>query len=436
VRRLRLGATDRAILGLAIPALGTIAMDPLLTLVDTAFVARVGTNALAALGVDAALLSFAFFAFNFLAFVTTPLVARAMGRGDRERAAGVVGSAIVLVVALGVAMTALVFVLAPLLVSLMGAEGEVARLAVSYLRIRSLATTAVLMNLTGHGAFRGHKDTRTPFRVAVAINVVNLLLDPLLIFGAGWGLQGAAAATATAQWVGAAWFFLLIRQRGMATFSRRLRESLPEILALGRNGMLLTLRTAFLLLGLAVAASTATRLGPSQIAAHQLVYQVWIFVMMVADALEIAGQALVGEEAGRGDAGRVYGLVRRLLGWSAVVGIVQAAVVVVARPLLQLLTDDPEVAGLAIPAAGVAGLTLMIGAVVFALDGVFSGLLAFGTMAASTGLGCAVTVALLRWSPLRESLDGVWWAIGALVLVRGLVLAFRYRSAVRVATAS
>jgi len=65
-----------------------------------------------------------------------------------------------------------------------------------------------------------------------------------------------------------------------------------------------------------------------------------------------------------------------------------------------------------------------------------AGLLAFGTMAASTGLGCAVTVALLRWSPLRESLDGVWWAIGALVLVRGLVLAFRYRSAVRVATAS
>ena len=69
----RLTATDRTILGLAIPALGALAVDPLLTLADTAFVARLGTTELAALGVDTALLGFAFFAFNFLAYVTTPL---------------------------------------------------------------------------------------------------------------------------------------------------------------------------------------------------------------------------------------------------------------------------------------------------------------------------------------------------------------------------
>ena len=116
MRRPRLRDTDRAILGLAIPALGTIAIDPLLTMIDTAFVARVGTSELAALGVDAAILSFAFFAFNFLAFATTPLVARALGLGDTEKAAGFVGSAIFLVVVLGVFMTALVHALAPALV--------------------------------------------------------------------------------------------------------------------------------------------------------------------------------------------------------------------------------------------------------------------------------------------------------------------------------
>jgi hypothetical protein len=84
--RARLGPTDREILGLAVPALGSLAIDPLLTLADTAFVARLGTVELAALGVDAAILSLAFFAFNFLSFVTTPLVAKSLGRGDANTA--------------------------------------------------------------------------------------------------------------------------------------------------------------------------------------------------------------------------------------------------------------------------------------------------------------------------------------------------------------
>lgn len=436
MRRPRLRDTDRAILGLAIPALGTIAIDPLLTMIDTAFVARVGTSELAALGVDAAILSFAFFAFNFLAFATTPLVARALGLGDTEKAAGFVGSAIFLVVVLGVFMTALVHALAPALVGLMGAEDEVAELAVSYLRIRAFATVAVLMILTGHGAFRGHKDTRTPFRVAVAVNLVNLVLDPLLIFGAGWGLEGAAVATVTAQWVGAAWFFVMIRRRRMAVFSRRIRESLPAIVTLGRNGALLTVRSAFLLLTIAVAASAATRLGPESIAAHQLVFQGWILSMMAADALEISAQALVGEEAGRGNLAAVDSLVRRLLGWAAVLGVFLAVFIWVARPLLGLLTEDPEVASLAVSAAAIAGLSLTVGAVLFTADGVFSGLLAFGTMAMSTAVGNLVTVALLWWSPLRHSLEGVWWAMTVFLVARGLVLAARYRPAATAAVSA
>ena len=98
----RLRPTDREILGLAIPALGALAIDPLLTLADTAFVARLGTNELAALGVDTAILGFAFFAFNFLAYVLTPLVAKALGSGRPDEARRWVGDAIVLAVGLGV----------------------------------------------------------------------------------------------------------------------------------------------------------------------------------------------------------------------------------------------------------------------------------------------------------------------------------------------
>ena len=99
---------DRSILRLAIPALGALAIDPLLTLVDTAFVARLGVTQLAALGVDTAILGFAFFGFNFLAYATTPLVAQALGRGDTDKARRWVGDALLLAVVLGVAVTIVV----------------------------------------------------------------------------------------------------------------------------------------------------------------------------------------------------------------------------------------------------------------------------------------------------------------------------------------
>jgi putative MATE family efflux protein len=434
--RPRFGEIDRSIMRLAVPALGSLAIDPLLTMTDTAFVARVGTQSLAALGVDAAIISFAFFAFNFLAFATTPLVARALGGGNRDRAAGFVGSAMFLAVVLGVVMTMLVFFASPLLVAAMGAEGEVAELAVVYLRIRSMATVAVLMVLTGHGAFRGHKDTRTPLIVALGVNLTNLALDPLLIFTAGLGLAGAAWATVVAQWIGAVWFFLLIRRRQMARFPRKWSESLPAILTLGKNGALLTTRSAFLLFTFAVAASTATRLGADRIAAHQLVFQGFILAVMVADSLEISAQALVGEEAGRGDPRVVDGLAARLVGWGMIVGLLLLALVGLARPGLAVLTDDPAVEVLAVAAAGVAALILPVGAVVFVADGVFSGLLAFGTMAMSTAVGCVAAVAALLWSPLGSSLEGVWWAIGLFLVVRGLVFLVRYRSAVETAVRS
>lgn len=423
----RLTATDREIVGLAVPALGSLAIDPLLTLADTAFVARLGTTDLAALGVDAAIISFAFFAFNFLAFVTTPLIAKALGRGEIGEARGIVGTALLLAGALGIPMTIVVIALAPALVDLMGAQPEVAGLAVEYLRIRALATTAVLVVTAGHGTFRGHKDTKTPLLVALGVNLINLVLDPLLIFAAGFGLEGAAWATVFAQWVGAGWFLWLIRSRDMATWPRRLAETLPLLATLGKNGGLLMVRTAFLLSAFTFAASAATRIGALQIAAHQLVVQLFFLSAMVADSLEIAGQAMVGEETGRGDRESLGALNRRLLGWGVVAGALLMVAVGVGRFGLRFLASDPAVGDLAVSAAGIAALLEPIGTLVFVADGIFVGMLALGSMALSTASGAVLAIGLMAFTPMGESLHGIWWSLGAFLAVRGLVFLIRYR---------
>ncbi len=433
--RSRLQPTDKQILALAVPALGTLAIDPLLSLADTAFVARVGTIELAALGVSATILNFAFFAFNFLSMVVTPLVAKALASGRRDEAQRWVGDALLLAVGLGVVVTLILEIFAPVFVDLMGATSE-ADAAVSYLRIRVLATTAVLIVTVGHGAFRGHKDTKTPLKVALGVNLINLVLDPLLIFGLGWGLEGAAIATVVAQLVGAVWFLRLLVSKDMAARPTGFLSALPSLLALGRNGLLLSVRTGLLLVAFTVAASTATRLGPVEIAAHQIVTQVFLLTALMADSLAIAAQALVGEATASDSAETIHQLNRRLIGWGVLIGIAFGLLVLGGRYGLAFLASEPAVGDAAIEAAGVVAALEPIAAVLFVADGIFLGLLALGTMAVSTGLAALVGVWLMVATPFGDSLPGIWWALGIFFVVRGLVFLVRYRASVETAVRS
>jgi MATE family multidrug resistance protein len=432
----RLNITDKEILGLAIPALGALAIDPLLTLADTAFVARLGTIDLAALGVDTAILGFAFFAFNFLAYVVTPLVARAKGLGRDLEARRWVGDALVLAVGLGLLVSIVLELAAPWIVDLMGATSDVSDPAVSYLRIRAMATPAVLIVTVGHGAFRGHKDTRTPLKVALGVNLANFALDPVLIFGLGWGIEGAAIATVFAQYLGAAWFLDLMRRRDMATRPRNLAESVPSLLALGRNGALLTARTGLLLVAFTVAASTATRIGPKEIAAHQLVAQLFLLSALLADSFAIAAQAMVGERTGQGELAPLHELNRRLALWGVVAGLGLTVGVGVGRLGLGYLASDPTVGDLAVEAGGVVALIEPIAAVLFVADGIFLGMLALGIMVVSTGLGSAIAVLLMVATPLGDTVNGIWWALAMMLVIRGLVFLVGYRRSAETAVRS
>ncbi len=421
---------DRSILKLAIPALGALAIDPLLTLVDTAFVARLGVTQLAALGVDSAILGFAFFGFNFLAYATTPLVAQALGRGDSEMARRWVGDALLLAVVLGVVATLVIELLAPWIVGVMGATDAVAGPAVAYLRIRVLAAPAVLIVVAGHGAFRGYQDTRTPLVVAAGVNGINLVLAPVFIFVLDLGVEGAAMATVIAQVVGAVWFLRLIRQRRLARRPRGLGESVPTLLALSRSGVLITLRTGVLLLAFTVAAAAATRISPESIAAHQVVLQVWLVAAMIADAFAIAGQAMVGAAAGSGDRERVGEISRRLLIWGLGLGVVLAGVLLAGAPVLKPLVDSATVASLVVATMPVVAWMMLVGSPLFVADGIFFGLLALGSIVASTATGAVLAIGLILLTPLGQSLDGIWWAIAAMLVARSGVFLFSYRRAV------
>ncbi|TXD38089.1 MATE family efflux transporter [Lujinxingia vulgaris] len=416
---------DRAILAMAIPAIGSLAIDPLVSLVDTFFVGRIGTAELAALGINSALFAMTFIVFNFLAYATTPKIAAHLGRDEPEEAGEVVSHALWLAIGCGGMMTAALLIFAAPLLTLMGAAGEVAGPALTYLKIRAWAGPALLISTAAHGAFRGFQDTRTPMWVTVMLNLINLVLDPLLIFGLGWGIAGAAIATVVAQWSGALLFlWLLLVRRSESMHVPLIAPSLSGMLPLVRVGSALLLRTGALVGTMTLATAVAARQGAESVAAHQVANQLWGFFALLIDALAIAGQALLANFIGRNATEEARAMGARLLQWGLATGLVLGGGIWLCGGLLaRAFSTDPTVIASIMMLIPFVAILQPLNALVFVWDGLYMGTQAFGFLARAMLLSAGVAAAmLLATNPLGWGLIGVWSGITALMIVRGITL--------------
>ena len=414
---------DRTIFRLAIPALGALAAEPLVALVDTAFVGHLGEEPLAALGVVNGLLHLAFFVFIALAYASTPLIARAIGMGDRDRAAALAGQSILIAIVL-VAIGLLVFeTAAPQLVRVMGTASEVESSAVSYLRIRGLGLPAVVVISVGHGVYRGLGDTRTPMFISIGLSLINVILDPVLIFGFGLGLAGAGYASVIAQTAGAAVFVYLFFTGRTGLVIRWIVPRWADMRELIRAGSALFIRTLALVTTFTVATASAARLGVTEVAAHQVAIQVWLFLALVVDSISIAGQNLVAAHlhSSRAVARR---LSNRMLAWAFSWGAVMAVVFWILRDVLPgWFTSDPSVILMAASLMPFVAITQPLNSLVFVLDGIMIGAADFAFLAVAM-VGAAVLSCVLLVT--AGSIHGVWWAMVVLMLARLAPIFWRY----------
>jgi len=283
----------RTVRSMSVPVLLALAAEPVTGLVDTAFVKELGAPALGGVGAAAAVLSGLLWVLNFLQVTSQTSVATAEGGDDRMRSREVATLAYAVAAVLGT-LTAVALVSgAGMAMDLMEARGELRTEAVSYLKVRALGAPLWLMTVVGFGVLRGLQDMRTPMFAALGINLVNLILDPLLIFGYGpfpeMGVRGAALATLVGQGVGAVGVLVCVVRVLPPT-----RLSLAGLRGLFSTGRDMFVRSGLLTVFLLLATRAATDMGVYEAAAHQAIRQVWTFLAYVLDATAITAQSLVG----------------------------------------------------------------------------------------------------------------------------------------------
>ncbi len=425
--RERWTSTDRRIVALAIPALGTLAAEPLYRIVDTAIVGRLGTDQLAGLAVAITILALVIAGSNFLTYGTTQRVANRLGAERPDEAADIGVQAMWLAGCMAiVAVPALVVGARPLAAAI-GAEGAVLDVAVEYLQIAAVGVPFVLIALAAQGIQRGAADYRTPLVILVAANVANLVIELVLVFGFDLGIVGAAWSTVIAQAGAGVAFAVVVRQRLRP--ARHRRPSWTDMAPLVTAGRHLLLRVGSMLAVFTGATALAARIDDSTLAAHQIAITIFLFLALVLDALAVPAQTLVAEELGHGGAG-ARDLARRVVRLSMIAAIGLAVIVAATSTLLpQVFTNDPAVASRATSALLLLAMLLVPGAVAFADDGVligagdyrFLGVAAFGYLVA------VIPIAVVVLAAPALGIAGIWIGLTVWMMLRAVVNTVRVR---------
>lgn len=344
------GSINRAIALLAIPMVLEMGMESVFAVVDAFFVAKLGADAVATVGLTEAVLTLVFAIAIGLSMGATALVARRVGEGDREAAAVTAVQVYALGLAVSLTVAVVGFVAAPDILRLMGASPSVVEGGADYTRILLAGSPTVLLLFLGNAVFRGAGDAAIAMRVLWFANLINIVLDPCLIFGWGpfpeLGLAGAAVATTIGRGAGCVYqIVVLVRHGGRVAIRRRHlrldRAVLARLVKVSIGGigqyLVATASWVFLVRVIAVFGSVA-------LAGYTLAVRVIIFTVLPSWGLTNAAATLVGQNLGAGQPERAERSVWLTARVNVVfMGAVALLFLLLPEALIGIFTDQPEV---------------------------------------------------------------------------------------------
>lgn len=349
------GSIRRAIFLLAVPMVIEMLMEALFAIVDIFWVARLGANAVATVGLTESLMMLVYSVALGLGLSATAMVARRVGEKDREGAAIAGVQAIALGVIAGVTMGAPCLFLAPRLLRLMGATPEILAVGTSYARLAMGGCVVVLLLYLNNAIFRGAGDAAIAMRVLWLSNSINLVLDPFLIFGWGpfpeLGVTGAAVSTLTGRSIGVLYQFYRLSKGGehIRILARHVRLNLEVMTRLVRVSITGILQFAIPHVAWIGLVRIVSVFGATAIASYTIGIRVIVFFILPSWGLSGAAATLVGQNLGARQPERaeqsvwktgIYNMI--FLGGEGVL------LIIFADPVIRLFTHDPSIVPLGV----------------------------------------------------------------------------------------
>ena len=344
------GSLNRAIFLLAVPMVLEMVLESLFAVVDVFWVGRLGANAVATIGLTESMLSLVFAVGMGLSLSTTAMVARRIGEKDHEGAAvaAVQAIALGLIVSVAIGLPCLLF--APRLLRLMGATPEIVSVGSGYTRICLGGSCAVLLLFLNNAIFRGAGDAAIAMRLLWVSNIINLVLDPCLIFGWGpfprLGVTGAALATFIGRSIGVFYQFyrLLKGTERIRILTCQVRLQWDVLLRLLRVSLTGILQFAIAHTSWIGLVRIVSMFGAAALAGYTIAIRIVIFVILPSWGLSNAAATLVGQNLGASRPDRAEKAVWRTGLYNVIfLGTVGVVFVLFPEPIIRLFTHDPEV---------------------------------------------------------------------------------------------
>jgi len=339
---------------LAVPMVLEMVLESLFAVVDVFWVGRLGANAIATVGLTESLLSLIFAVGIGLSMSTTAMVARRIGEKDTEGAAVAGVQAIVLGLVTSVAIGIPCFIYAPQLLRVMGASNEIVTMGGGYARIALGGSGAILLLFLNNAIFRGAGDAAVAMRLLWVSNLINLVLDPCLIFGWGpfprLGVTGAALATFIGRSIGVGYqFYRLLRgTERIRILVRQLRVNWNVLLRLVRVSLTGILQFAIAHTSWIGLVRIVSVFGPAAVAGYTIAIRIVVFAILPSWGLSNAAATLVGQNLGAKKPERAEQAVWRTGLYNMLfLGSLGVFFVFFAEPIVRLFTHDPAVVPLA-----------------------------------------------------------------------------------------
>lgn len=436
VNNLTEGNILKALFKLAIPIMGTSFVQMAYNMTDLIWVGRLGSSAVASVGTAG------FYTWLAMAFILIPKigaevgVAQSSGRGDMKEAKVYIKHSIQMIIAIALAYGAVLIIFRNPLIGFFNLEDvDIVNDAIIYLVIIALGIVFYFINPVFTAIFNGYGESRTPFLINATGLLVNMVLDPILIFGIGpfprLEVAGAAIATIIAQVIVTTIFILVARKR-RDLFSGLDLLKAPDMDHIGRISKLgfpVALQSG-IFTGIAmVIARIIAQWGPIPIAVQKVGSQIEAISWMTAGGFQTAMSAFVGQNYGANKWSRVFKGYFSGIRIMSIIGIITSLLLIfAARPLFSIFVPGEEETILyGITYLRILGLSQLFMCIEATTAGAFNGL---GKTVPPSIVGIVFNglriPAALFLSSTSLGLNGVWWAISISSIFKGSVLGIWY----------